>query len=742
MPGRVDQVELVGLPVPRGVRQADGVGLDRDPALALEVHRVEDLVAEVPRRHRPAALDQAVGERRLAVVDVGDDAEVPDVVHGSLRFGRMKFYRVSLGTVACIAAWLALGSSANEAAQVVPDAGPKRLRAGHPRLLLDAVRVAELRRHVATTHRFLWERYQQDLPRMVAVSKREVPLEDARYDGDLVPELAFAWLMTGRDDLLAVGEGPAAAARDRRGPGAHERGPRVPRPRAPHPRHRPRLRLAPRGPDTGGAGDGARAARARGRGAASGGSRASESGGATSTSRTTRTRTPRPSPSPPRRCGARTRGRVSGSESPARFFEQTFAVLPEDGSSLEGYAYAGYGGEYLLLYALLARDLLGVDYTDRPWVRHFPEYLLQGLLPRRTADEWAMTFGDAPRRGWTSTAQHLFTLARLHRDGARAVDGARDAGTAREGPRQPRLDDAARLRPDAAAGRPRHVPDLRALPGDRAGHDAVLLDRSRRDARRLQVGAVHGADALEGRGLRLRHRPPGRRLRLLPALLARAVPRDRPALHRAGAHRGPQHDALQAPRAARRAGGLRLDGGAALRPLPRDRPRRDDRSLRLRRGRRDARLPPGPRTAAIHAPSPVREAGRAGGRRRGRAAGRGRRPRLPAGGPADGGRADARAQRLRRGPAGRGLRDVRRRARYVPDRGGLPRQRPRRGALLVRGRRTDRPLLDQSERGPRRPPDRGLGARRDRAAAAGSRSARRRCRPGTRLTKLSIFSDT
>ena len=60
----------------------------------------------------------------------------------------------------------------------------------------------------------------------------------------------------------------------------------------------------------------------------------------------------------------------------------------------------------------------GEDETGRPWLRHFPEYLLQGLLPRRTADEWAMTFGDAPRRGWTSTAQHLFTLARLHRDGA------------------------------------------------------------------------------------------------------------------------------------------------------------------------------------------------------------------------------------------------------------------------------------------------------------------------------------
>jgi hypothetical protein len=39
---------------------------------------------------------------------------------------------------------------------------------------------------------------------MVAVSKREAPLDDARYDGDLVPELAFAWLMTGRRDLLDV----------------------------------------------------------------------------------------------------------------------------------------------------------------------------------------------------------------------------------------------------------------------------------------------------------------------------------------------------------------------------------------------------------------------------------------------------------------------------------------------------------------------------------------------------------
>ena len=41
--GRVDQVELVGLAVLRGVHHADGVGFDGDAAFALQVHGVEHL---------------------------------------------------------------------------------------------------------------------------------------------------------------------------------------------------------------------------------------------------------------------------------------------------------------------------------------------------------------------------------------------------------------------------------------------------------------------------------------------------------------------------------------------------------------------------------------------------------------------------------------------------------------------------------------------------------------------------
>ena len=76
---RVDQVELVALPL-----DAHGLRLDRDPALALQVHRVEHLGPHLALRNGVRELENPVGERRLAVVDVRDDREVADVllVHG------------------------------------------------------------------------------------------------------------------------------------------------------------------------------------------------------------------------------------------------------------------------------------------------------------------------------------------------------------------------------------------------------------------------------------------------------------------------------------------------------------------------------------------------------------------------------------------------------------------------------------------------------------------------------------
>src|SRR3546814_2065025 len=79
MAGRVHQVELIGLAALRGVAEANGLRLDGDAALPLDVHRVEHLLLHLARRQAAALLDQPVGEGRLAVVDMRDDGEVADM---------------------------------------------------------------------------------------------------------------------------------------------------------------------------------------------------------------------------------------------------------------------------------------------------------------------------------------------------------------------------------------------------------------------------------------------------------------------------------------------------------------------------------------------------------------------------------------------------------------------------------------------------------------------------------------
>ena len=70
------------VPVPSPTRGVHGSRtawrLDRDAALALDVHPVEVLGAHLAVLHHAGLLQHPVGQRRLAVVDVGDDAEVPD----------------------------------------------------------------------------------------------------------------------------------------------------------------------------------------------------------------------------------------------------------------------------------------------------------------------------------------------------------------------------------------------------------------------------------------------------------------------------------------------------------------------------------------------------------------------------------------------------------------------------------------------------------------------------------------
>ena len=84
--GRVDQVEDIGLAILGGVFDADGVGLDGDAPLALDIHAVEELLLHIPGGHGAGELDQPVSQGGFAVVDMRHDGEIADA--GEVGHGR------------------------------------------------------------------------------------------------------------------------------------------------------------------------------------------------------------------------------------------------------------------------------------------------------------------------------------------------------------------------------------------------------------------------------------------------------------------------------------------------------------------------------------------------------------------------------------------------------------------------------------------------------------------------------
>ena len=79
MAGRVDQVQFVLLTIIVRIEHAHGLGLDRDPLLPLQVHAVQHLLRHLAAGDGPGLLEQAIRQRRFAVIDMGNDAKVADL---------------------------------------------------------------------------------------------------------------------------------------------------------------------------------------------------------------------------------------------------------------------------------------------------------------------------------------------------------------------------------------------------------------------------------------------------------------------------------------------------------------------------------------------------------------------------------------------------------------------------------------------------------------------------------------
>ncbi len=82
MARRVHEVQRIVEPVARAVVKPDCLRLDRDAAFLLNVHIVEHLLGHFARRKTTGGLDQPIGKRRFAMVDMGNDGKITDAVEG------------------------------------------------------------------------------------------------------------------------------------------------------------------------------------------------------------------------------------------------------------------------------------------------------------------------------------------------------------------------------------------------------------------------------------------------------------------------------------------------------------------------------------------------------------------------------------------------------------------------------------------------------------------------------------
>jgi hypothetical protein len=63
----------------------NGVALDGDAPFSLQIHVIQRLLLQLAVRDGAGGVQEPIGQRAFAVVDVCNDAEIADVVHALLK---------------------------------------------------------------------------------------------------------------------------------------------------------------------------------------------------------------------------------------------------------------------------------------------------------------------------------------------------------------------------------------------------------------------------------------------------------------------------------------------------------------------------------------------------------------------------------------------------------------------------------------------------------------------------------
>jgi len=290
----------------------------------------------------------------------------------------------------------------------------EQMKNSHPRIILTAEKLETLRPVLGTTHKWLWDRYLQEMPSMLERASAPLPEDLDRGHAGLAPDLAFAWVMTAEDShFQAAKEYLLGLARGAEWDPAND---------LVHGHLLQGIALAydwlyqSMSPE-----ERSLVARRLGKEAEAEYQRITagrvwyrnqyfQNHGISNF------------------CGlAYAACALYGEDERAPgwlkicedFFSVVFSTLPADGTSLEGLSYGAYDFEFIDRYAELALGLLGKNFYDARGLKEMPKWFLHSLLPAHTGDEWAMTFGDAPRHAnWHGPEPQLFLAASKYNDTA------------------------------------------------------------------------------------------------------------------------------------------------------------------------------------------------------------------------------------------------------------------------------------------------------------------------------------
>ena len=81
VPRGINQVEVIDISVFGFVLQGSSLRLDGNAALFFDIHRIKHLLAHFAVRQAAAARNQSIGQCGFAVVNMGDDGEVTNMIH-------------------------------------------------------------------------------------------------------------------------------------------------------------------------------------------------------------------------------------------------------------------------------------------------------------------------------------------------------------------------------------------------------------------------------------------------------------------------------------------------------------------------------------------------------------------------------------------------------------------------------------------------------------------------------------